>query len=188
MKHFSLDIETLSQKGNAVVLSVALVQFDDEIQYDPIELFNKNLLVKFNIKEQIEKYNRIVSKETIEWWKSQPEIVKKVSFFPSENDLPLENGLNIIRNYINKVSTGNEIVWTRGSLDQFVIDDLCDSIGMQPLFRYSQYRDYRTAIDLLKETSKNGYCNVPNLDRNLIMKHDPRWDNTYDIIMLISGI
>lgn len=185
---FALDLETLSNKENAVVLSLAVLHFKETETYTYQQLLDNTCFVKFKLKEQIEVYNRVTNKDTIDWWKKQCEIVKNVSLVPSKDDLAAIDGLTVAMDYI-KTHSGDkeEIVWTRGSLDQFALDSLCDDVKVPYLFGYSQYRDFRTAIDLLKETSKRGYCNVPNFDRNLVIKHDPVHDVALDVMMLLYG-
>lgn len=186
---FCLDIETLNQTGDAVVLSLALLHFEETDKNSYKEFFDKTLFVKFSAKEQIEKYKRTYSKETIDWWKNQCEITRKVSLDPSPNDVSLSDGIMLVRDYIKKYSSSEDMVWTRGSLDQFCVDDVCkNSLGVPVLFHYNRYMDIRTAINLLKDTSKNGYCDIPNFDRNIVMKHDPRHDVSLDVMMLLYGI
>ena len=144
--------------------------------------------IKFNAKEQKEIYNRKAEEETVKWWKAQCNIVKQVSLYPSEQDVSLETGIKIIKDYVKKHSKNRETVWTRGSLDQFVIDSVCKhSLKTDLLFDYSQYMDMRTAISILKDTAKSGYCSIDNFDNNLVFKHDPRHDVVYDVMMLLYG-
>lgn len=184
---FALDLETLSPKETAVVLSLAIFHFDEKVEYDFNEIVENCFFVKFNAKEQIEKYNRNFTKSTIDWWKNQCKIAQDISYIPSNVDINVSEGLYKAKEYINRFNGGKGIVWTRGSLDQFAIDSLCESAEIPYLFEYNQYRDFRTAIDLLKETSKNGYCDIPNFNRDIVVKHDPRQDIALDVLMLLNG-
>jgi hypothetical protein len=186
---FCLDIETLSQKSDAVVLSLAILHFNETDKSSYEEFLSRTLFVKFIVKEQIENYNRSYAKDTIEWWKKQCDVVRKVSLNPSSDDIELASGIMLVRDYIRKHSDENDIVWTRGSLDQFCIDSVCeDSLKVPVLFHYNRYMDMRTAISLLKDTAKNGYCDLPDLDKNKVFKHDPRHDVVYDVMMLLNGV
>ncbi len=184
---FALDVETMGNKQYSVILSLAVLYFDEKETYTYQELLDNTCFVKFNIKEQIVSYNRLTDKPTIDWWKKQCDIVKEVSLIPSNKDIKVVEGLHIARDYIKDKGGKDEIVWTRGSLDQFAIDSLSETVGLPSLFEYGQYRDFRTAIDLLKNTSKRGYCNIPNFNRDLVMKHDPVHDVAYDVMMLLYG-
>jgi 3' exoribonuclease, RNase T-like len=177
----------LGKRETSVVLSLAILYFDQTKAYSYEDLLEQTLFVKFNAKEQIEKYHRTFDKDTITWWKKKCEIVQAVSFIPSSKDMYAFDGINLIKDYIHKHTVGEEIVWTRGSLDQFATDGLCDSLEVPYLFKYGQYRDMRTAIDLLKETSTRGYCKIPNFDFNKVFKHDPVHDVALDVMMLLYG-
>lgn len=169
-------------------MSAALLWFDETKTYTYEELVQNTLLVKFDAKEQLQTYKRTVSRDTIDWWKKQCNIVKEISLNPSKSDLSLSDGISIVKEYIKDKSVGEEIVWTRGSLDQILVDSVCkDSLKIEPLFNYGCYRDFRTAIDLLKETSKRGYCEIPNFDRNVVIKHQPAHDISLDVMMLLYG-
>ena len=169
-------------------MSLAILYFEETDKSSYEELLDKTLFVKFSVKEQIEKYNRTYVKNTIDWWKKQCEIVRKVSLDPSPKDVELSQGIMLVRDYIKKYSSEEDIVWTRGSLDQFCIDSVCeDSLKSPVLFHYNRYMDMRTAINLLKNTSKNGYCDIPNFNRQKVYKHDPRHDVAFDVTMLLYG-
>lgn len=181
----------MDTKETAVVLSAAILWFDETKQYSYEELVDNTLFVKFNAKEQIEKYKRTFSKETIEWWKTKiPQVTRGFSFSPSDNDVSVQVGVDTLKSYINKYSNNKEeVVFIRGSFDQYISDHLCKySLGVDPLFRYNAWRDFRTAIDLLKGTARGGYCKVPGFDSETkVWKHNPIHDTAYDVFMLLYG-
>lgn len=183
---FAIDIETLSHKENAVILSCALTYFTTEKQYSFNDLIKNSCFVKFNAKEQITKYKRSVSKSTIEWWKKQNQIAKEISLKPYKTDLPLLEGITKLVKFKEKFSVGKEIIFCRGSLDQFCMQDVFEQLNIPQLFEYYQYRDFRTAIECLKDNSEKGFCHVPNLDMNKVIPHHPVHDNCRDIMMLLS--
>lgn len=186
---FCLDCETLGTESDSVVLSVAIIHFDENEKYTFEELLDRSCFVKFNYEEQMKEYNRKIDKRTVEWWKKQSKIVRDYSMKPSENDVSLLEGIEILTKYVKDNSTTDrEIVFVRGSLDQFVLDNMFLSAGKEVLFEYSQYLDMRTAIYFLKETNKGGYCEVPGLDLNKVYKHMPDHDCALDIMMLLEGI
>ena len=191
MAFFCYDIETLSKESTAVILSAAITQFDftqkDDLDEEFASLVENSLYVKFDAKEQIEKYNRIVSKDTLEWWNKQGEFVRDLCFKPSKNDVDAKTGMNLLRSYIKEFSISGEdnIVWVRGSLDQLATDSLCATLKVDPIEGFWNFRDVRTAIDLLAETSKRGYCQLSKpFNRDLIIKHNPTHDIAFDVLML----
>jgi hypothetical protein len=182
------DIETLSTESTCVILSAAMVYFTDDMTYE--EMIEKSIFVKFDAKEQIQKYNRTVSKSTLEWWSKQCDFAKKTSLNPSKYDVSAIDGIELLRDYLKIDPSPTKIIWTRGSLDQMAIESLCNAVDVKPLVRYNQYRDVRTAIDILASTAENGYCKVNLKDFTIqkVIKHDPRGDAAYDAVQLMYFI
>lgn len=185
---FMFDVETLGVESNAVVLSAALVYFDPEEKPSYQKMLDGACFVKFKAKEQGE-MGRTVTLSTLEWWKTQHEYVRKVSLEPSAYDLTAVEGMNVLCEYMSKYPNAQkQTMWARGSLDQLVIDSLATKLGMDPLTGYAQWRDVRTAVDILYGTS-NGYCGVehPEFERASVIKHHPVHDCAYDAMMLMYG-
>lgn len=188
--HFCFDIETCSTESSAIVLSAAIVWFDPadtEVTYE--QLVERSLYIKFNAKEQADK-GRTVSKDTLEWWAKQSDIVRKLCFIPSKNDVSVLDGIKQIRDYVNEHGDlTKSLFWARGSLDQVVTDSLFKTFGEEPITRYNMWMDIRTAIRLLKETSTiGGYCDVPGFDAGKMLAHCPIDDCVRDILMLVRGV
>jgi hypothetical protein len=80
-------------------------------------------------------------------------------------------------------------VWARGNLDQLVLDDIEEQIGLEPIWPFARWRDVRTAVDFLYGTT-TGYTKVnhPVFDSKLhITKHNPVDDCIFDAMMLMYG-
>ena len=110
----------------------------------------------------------------------------------SKNDLPAKEAIACIRNYIkSKCDPKTTLIWTRGSLDQMVIDSLCKVTGDEPIMQYANYRDMRTYVDLVATEPVRGYCSInaesyPGVwDRNVVIKHNPIDDVVLDALMLL---
>ena len=194
---FMLDIETLAVESTAVVLSVSIIPFefdevvpDEQLTPDKMnDLYNEfrdqSITVKFDIKEQ-EAIGRLVDDETVAWWRKQSDIAKKVSLIPAETDLSVKEGIDILRDFINDNGGDKQTVWVRGTLDQMALESLCRSFKIQPLIHYSQFKDVRTAIDLISESSRNGYCRMKGgFNQNHVVKHVPANDCAFDIMMML---
>lgn len=180
---YLFDIETLGTESTSVVLSASIIEFDATKKYTYDELLSSAVFVKFNVKEQVQTYKRTIEKGALEWWKKQTEYVQSISLKPDSTDLSAIQGIQIIKDHISP----NEKIWARGSLDQMVIDSLCRNAGIESISEYNNWRDVRTAIDLMKDTANNGYCDVPNFNRQDVIKHHPSHDCAYDIMMLLYG-
>jgi len=187
---YMFDVETLGVESTTVVLSAAIIKFDPTsttLTYD--DYISEALFVKFDVQEQVTKYKRTIDKSTIEWWSKQHDYVRKISFLPSkEDDLSAVEGIKRIAEYIDTPYNENTM-WSRGSLDQMSIDSLCKVSGQELIAPYNNWRDIRTALDCLTETSKNGYCDlkIPFDKGSNVIKHHPIHDCAYDIMMLIHG-
>lgn len=183
---YIFDIETLDTESTAVVLSAALVWVNEGDTYE--DMIDNCLFVKFDSKIQAAKYNRTISKETLDWWLKIHPAIRKTSFDPSPNDLSPEDGILALKDYITK--HGDGLIWARGSLDQMVIDSLTLKVDMERLLPYNNWRDVRTAVDCMCSTAKNGYCDIdhPTFKRHNVIKHDPRHDCALDGMMLLYGV
>jgi hypothetical protein len=183
---YLFDIETLDSESTAVVLSAALVYVNEGDDYETI--VNNSLFVKFNSKLQAQKYNRSISKETLDWWDKIHPAIRSASFDPHPDDLTPDEGIWALREYIRK--HGDATAWSRGSFDQMIIDSLCKKVGVDLLFPYNNWRDVRTAVDCMCSTSKNGYCDInhPTFKRHNVIKHHPVHDCAYDAMMLLYGV
>lgn len=193
---FCFDIETLSTESNCVILSCAMNyigNLDENTGHDNLNeiykdlLENKTLYVKFLAKEQIDA-GRHVAKDTLDWWKKQDPEIRALAFNPTKEDVTAEVGVRRIKDFMRKwgYDGKNTTVWIRGFLDQMAFESMCKTFDIEPFTHYSNWRDVRTAIDILAETSNKGYCHMRKaFDRNLVRKHDPRHDVCYDALMLV---
>ena len=185
------DVETLGAESNSVILSAAIVYIDINAKNTWETLYENTLFVKFNVREQIQKYNRVTDKDTITWWNKQCDIVKRKSFIPSKDDLSAKEGISKLRAYIkDKCDPEKTTIWTRGNLDQVAFDSLSKNCDEEVIMNYYNYRDVRTFVDITANTSKRGYCKIskdkyPEFDNNIVMKHNPIDDIVYDVLMML---
>jgi len=188
MKMFTLDLETLGKGTDSIILSAAIVHFDltETVTYQ--ELLDRTLLVKFDVMEQ-KKMGRKINNDTLEWWKSKPKDVQKASLFPSKNDVSVIKGLTMIDDYVTEHGEPKKnICWTRGSLDQLLLDSLYTQVQKKPSLNYGQYMDLRTFFRLMKgSTDAYAYVDIPDFDKTQVKKHDPVHDVSYDVMGILFG-
>ena len=191
MRSYCVDVETLGTESTAVILSLAYIpfSFDEKPRYS--ELLSRAKFYKFDVTEKIKVYKRTFDKGTIEWWQKQCDLVRETSFDESDRDQKAKTVFDLIRADLDikpKLFDNKDIIfWTRGSLDQCTIDSLSKQTHGDMLIPFNAYRDVRTAVDLLHETSVGGYCSVLGFNRDLVLKHDPIHDCAYDILQLLCG-
>lgn len=186
---FCFDIETLGTESTSVILSYAIVHFDASEKPSYQDLLDRTLFVKLDAKDQIKNYKRTIDKGTLEWWADQHEYIRNVSLTPCESDVKSLQAYDKLLGYVNLFSKHqSETFWQRGSLDQVVLDSFCRSIEKDTITRYSNWRDLRTAIDIIYGSS-NGYAEIdhPEFDPNLVLKHHPAHDICLDVMQLLYG-
>lgn len=186
--NFMFDIETLGIDSTCVILSAAIIHFEQDEDLDMDMLRERALFIKFDIKEQIEQLQRSKTKSTIQWWMEQPEYARKKSLPAKSTDISVKEGIDRLRQYILDVESNPKkiTIWARGSLDQMAIDSLARAINEEHIAPYYVWRDVRTAIDIVYG-STNGYCKVPGVPKESVQKHDPVDDCALDILMLCRG-
>lgn len=192
---FILDIETLSTESTTVVLSLALLHVDEKKEGHTWEsLMNDAFFVKLSVDDQVKNYKRTLKKSTLEWWAKQSKESREISFTPKKSDLTVKDAIAALRGYVKLYSKNpkNELVWTRGSLDQMATDSLFYSTGEEnALFPFWCYRDVRTFIDFNTETGGRGYAEIdpekyPGVwDKNVVVKHSPKDDICLDILQIL---
>ena len=186
---YCFDIETTGKKSDSVILSMSCIHFIPEEKPSPQKMRAEAFFAKFNVKDQVRRLKRTINKPTLDWWAKQCENAKVASFYPSPDDVIFEDGYEAMRLWV-KSKNDKGWVFARGNLDQLVLDDIEEQIGLEPIFPYAQWRDARTAIDFLYDTN-NGYCDVnyPEFDsKNDITKHIPIDDALLDVMMLLYGV
>jgi hypothetical protein len=187
---FIFDVETLGKRSNSVILSMACIYFDPDAKPSPQELRDGAFFAKFDVRDQHNRLGREMGQSTMDWWKKQCENVKIASFKPSQYDERFEDGYERMREWVKEKNDDKCWVWARGNLDQLVMDDIEEQIGLTPIFPYSRWRDVRTAIDFLYNTT-DGYVNVdyPGFNSQLhITKHNPIDDCIFDAMMMMYGV
>ena len=187
------DIETLGTESTSVVLSIGAVYIasnDEPISWD--RTIHEGVFIKFDAKEQIERYNRVMLKSTLDWWLKQGEVQQRCSVKPSKDDLSVKAGLDAFHKWFRAIPNWKEeLVWVRGGLDQMCYESLCRAAEIEPVVPYNQYRDVRTALQCLyPEHEKNGYIGVdvtmvPDFSRDKVVKHHPVHDSLFDACMLL---
>ena len=184
---FMFDIETLGIESNSVILSMACIYFDPKQTYTYNQLVDSAFFVKLDVIQQRERLGRTETMSTLEWWSGQSETTKKLSFYRSNDDYVAENAIEALREWSQQFPNHDKCtVWARGNLDQMAIGSLEIACKLRTVFHFGRWRDVRTAVDLLTG-STDGYCDIKDFDRNQVIKHDPRHDCAYDIMMLLYG-
>jgi hypothetical protein len=187
---FIFDVETLGKESNSVMLSMAAIYFDPETKPSYEDLYNSAFFVKFDVEDQVRRLDRKIGKTTMQWWAKQCDIVKAKSLKPNKAlDVKFEDGYEAMRRWAEYKKDDQCYVWARGNLDQLVLDSFEEQLEIKPIWPFNRWRDVRTAIDILYNTS-NGYCPVNYKGfsaESKVIKHNPVDDCAYDAMMLMYG-
>ena len=92
MIHAMIDLETLSTKPNATILTIGGVKFDPYTKVEP----SQGMYYRIDVDSQTA-MGRDVMEETVEWWGKQAENVREEASFPAALML-LKRQVNSIRN------------------------------------------------------------------------------------------
>ena len=140
--HIMLDIETMSIKPNAMVLSIAAIAFDPfEITTD----FSKNpqLDLLLSLEEQS---SRDVQEVTAWWWQQRDQSVRD-KIFGDDNRVLVVDALQQLSKFVWMKNT----IWCQGpTLDITVLTDLYESNNLSVPWKYHVVRDSRTLLDLVE--------------------------------------
>lgn len=172
--HLNFDVETLGKREGAVVTTLSCVpfSFEKDTSYDDLVL--SGFYVKFDIKEQIQKYHRSTCSDTIQWWKEQSQEARENSILPSDADVSLEEGLGQLTAFIkgSGYNFNKSYVWCRGNYFDFPkIEDIYRCLGLNVPFNTWKIRDTRTYIDILTGVDNGGYTLKGGTPSNFVHHH-----------------
>lgn len=141
MKHFMIDLETLSTRTDAVVVSIGAVEFD------PLSgVVHNEFYAELRFSDQ---HNRQVDVDTFTWWVKQ--IVKNgtdASVFLKEEKVPVRNALLLLRDFLGD---GSKEIWACDpDFDCAILADLYKEYSLSTPWRYHEPKSVRTIRLLAK--------------------------------------
>jgi hypothetical protein len=182
------DFETLSKnQQRGVVTSLALLNYSTERflenPYNFQELLGACHYIKFDIEEQVKKYNRVMDKETIDWWVKQGDEAKK-QITPSSDDVSIDRLYDFL---LQKVEfSGLKKIYTRGgSFDPNFLESVLADCGKEVPFQWRMMRDTRSFIEGMGigiPKFQNDF-NLKSFE-GVFIKHDPRSDIVADVMRM----
>ena len=138
--HATIDLETLSTKPDAVVLTIGAVKFDPFTNDPPYSDF----YYRFNVDAQT-KIGRHVEEGTLEWWSRQStEIVEEALSDENRHDPK-----HILKE-LNKYLVGVDKIWCQGPcFDIVILENLYRQLGLHWNWAFYNIRDSRTLFSLM---------------------------------------
>lgn len=142
-----LDLETLSTRPEAVILTIGAVKFNPFVQDE----FGETLYIKPNVDEQIE-VGRHVDEGTIEWWGKQPEDIREDAM-GEDGRISIEDTLK----RLNKFLVGADNIWAQGPIfDIGILENLYRARTQPPPWQHWRIRDSRTLFGVHGDPRKQG--------------------------------
>lgn len=159
-----IDIETLSTKPNAVILSLGAVKFDPFT--NRIDL-DDGLNLRIDVDSQIA-LGRDIQEETLNWWATQPVEVQDVAM-----SVDGRISLDKFTQLLNKTLVGVGNIWCQGPVfDIVILENLYRQLNTPVPWNYWQIRDSRTLF---------GTFGDPR-DKNRKGAHDALMDCVYQAV------
>jgi hypothetical protein len=142
-KNIMLDLETLSVTPDAVVLSMAAVEF---YPFEDMDTRNPRPVESFSILIDVDTQdNRAISDDTMAWWARQDQAVQDLMFSP-DNRIDLSAGLDKLAKFVQ----GKDRIWSQGSFDINILEHAYRQYGKPTPWNFWQISDSRSVIDLSK--------------------------------------
>lgn len=132
-KHLMLDIETLGNKPNSIIISLSAIVFDDD--FNEVDFFNENLNI-----EQSTKYGFETTQSTLDWWKNQSSEAFEIS---TNNQKDVYSTLCNFANFVYR----NNIDYVYGnsvSFDCVLLNCYYDKLHIKRAWDFWQERCFRT--------------------------------------------
>lgn len=148
-----LDLETLSTRPDATILTFGAVKFDPYSRD-----IGQGIYVKVDVDEQIA-LGRHVDNDTVEWWRRQADDVREEAL--GEQD---RIGLDAFTAALNKFIVGTKNIWAQGPVfDIVILENLYRQLGKPAPWYYWQIRDSRTLLSTYgdpRDRNKQGLHNA----------------------------
>ena len=145
--HAMIDLETLSTRPDATVITIGAIKFDPYNDSEP----HSGLYLRLNVDEQGE-LGRHVDDGTMEWWAKQPKNIQDIAF--------AEEGrvkLNEFTKSLNKWLVGCDQIWCQGpQFDMVIIENLYKMLNTHTNWAYWQIRDSRTVFSMMEVDPRKG--------------------------------
>jgi len=144
-----IDLETLGKRSNAVIIAIGAVVFDEEgIEVDDFYInVDPQSCIDIGMK---------MDASTVMWWMQQSDEARAVFKKPG---FPIQRALMKLSFWLTNHTPVDRRVWGNGStFDNVILTNAHHLSNMQPAWKYSKDRCYRTLKALLPniEHERNG--------------------------------
>ncbi len=138
MKDVMLDLETMGNGSNAVIVQIGACYFDRKTG-EIGDKFIINVDIESSLSEGFS-----VSGSTIYWWlNNDKEAIKSII---EGEKTPVKTAINMINDFLRK----SECIWSHATFDFVIVMNHFHKLQIKPTFHYRSARDLRTLVDLSK--------------------------------------
>jgi len=163
-----IDIETLSTKNNACILTIGAVKFNrkDKVvkTIDELTKENKTFYVRITRKSCL-LLGMDIDPKTVEWWDTKvSEEVRHEAIYNNENRIDIGKALKELSSFLS----GTKYFWSQGSFDYNILENAYNVCNIQLPWEFWRIRDSRTLFDVFNldlktlETAKEPSHNALN--------------------------
>ncbi len=149
--HLMIDIETMGNKSNSVICSIAAVEFDLKTGATG-RVFNRKIRIDSCLKAGLK-----VDGSTLEWWMMQSQEARESLFkngFDGVNDLSY-----VLRDFFDFVESLNALkveVWGNGArFDLGLLENAFNALNMAAPWKHWNERDVRTLVSFAPQIKKD---------------------------------
>jgi len=179
------DFETMSQDVlNGVVICLASLNFDEDRfitnPYTFQELVDQCQLIKFDVKEQVQKYNRTIDPDTVDWWSKQSKESQKI-LKPSNEDVSITELYTFLIDNV-KIQECDKVYTRGGMFDPMFMESILKCYGKSDPAKWWTYRDTRSLFDGMTWGSDIKNTFIPKELESIFIKHDPCHDIAMDVM------
>lgn len=158
MTDVMIDLETLSTRSNAAILTIGAIKFKRDSNYDAkrdyTTLPKKDVFYRRITLTSCIHADMHIDKNTVEWWVKQGEEARNEALFHLDR-VPLKKALKELSAWIGT----SKYVWGNGSsFDITILEEAYRRCKLTPIWKFWNVRDLRTVYDLGKVWS----VHVPN--------------------------
>ena len=185
------DFETLSQDPEtAPIVSLASIivtmENIESNKYSYEELLSETKFIKFDVKDQVVNWKRVIDPKTIEWWEQQ-EPAARATLKPTANDKPITDMITFLKDQI--ADKNIEYVFTRNNtFDPVIVQSIVRATGETIPYPWWTIRDVKSFIFGLTYGHNIKDSFIPPLAEGKYVKHDPRHDIVLDVLRLQTVI
>jgi hypothetical protein len=193
---FIFDYETLGQNTNTCpILCVAYIAIDRarffKQPYTIKEILSNIKYLKFDVSEQVSKYNKVIEKQSVDWWKKtigNDKELEKIILKPSKKDISISQMIVEMKRNVDFKNIN--MVLTRSPVFDFHLSYQIEKISKEKLpWKFWFERDIRSFIEgMLFPNTKYTNDFIPELIYNnpktMKIKHHPSYDVLLDVLRL----